>query len=230
MPSRKEDITRLITNSSRRLQKLKEQQALQGISTDPATLIQIEDIEAELEKLQAELDRLAPGSIAAGSGRLPAAGSGAGGPSGPTVFISYSHEDEQDKNRLLKHLGVLQSAGLITTWSDDRIGAGADWRREIEQSMAQARVAVLLVTANFLTSDFILNTEAPILLQRQRQAGLIIFPIIARPCAWRMVGWLQQMQVRPKNGRPVWADGGSHVDDDLAAIAEELAAALSGGQ
>jgi hypothetical protein len=218
----------LITLRSRYLQKLKEQQAKQGISTDPGTLLQIEDIEAELEKLQAELDRLAPESAAVleAGGLTPKAE----GRSRPTVFISYSHEDEQDKNRLLKHLGVLQSAGLVTTWSDDRIGAGADWRREIEQTMAQARVAVLLVTANFLTSDFILNTEVPTLLQRHRQAGLIIFPIIARPCAWKMVGWLQQMQVRPKNGRPVWGDGGSHVDDDLAAIAEELAAAVGSSQ
>lgn len=145
----------------------------------------------------------------------------------PTVFISYSHEDEQDKNALLKHLGVLQNAGLITTWSDDQIGAGADWEPEIEQAMARARVAILLITANFLTSKFILNTEVPTLLKRRQQEGAIVFPIIARACAWKNVDWLQRMQVRPKNGRPVWADGGSHVDEDLAAIAEEVATIVS---
>jgi len=50
-----------------------------------------------------------------------------------------------------------------------------------------------------------------------------VFPVIARACAWKQVGWLIKMNVRPKNGKPVWSDNGSHVDDDLAIIAEEIA-------
>ena len=60
----------------------------------------------------------------------------------PTIFISYSREDEAEKEALLKQLGVLQQEGLLETWSDDRIGAGADWQREIEAAMARARVAI----------------------------------------------------------------------------------------
>lgn len=141
----------------------------------------------------------------------------------PSIFISYSRKDEAQKDKLLSHLGVLQNAGLITVWSDDRISAGADWRQAIRDAMAQAKVAVLLVSANFLTSDFILDDEAPRLLKRRRDEGLVVVPIIATACAWRMVDWLASLQVRPKNGRPVWSDGGSHVDEDLAEIAEEIA-------
>ncbi|MEW5958142.1 MAG: response regulator [Chloroflexota bacterium] len=141
----------------------------------------------------------------------------------PIVFISYSHQDEVEKNQLLSHLGVLEKAGLIDPWSDDRIGAGQDWQQAIERTMAQAQVAILLITVNFLTSDFILHKEAPALLKRCETAGLIVFPVIAKDCAWRMIDWLATMNVRPKNGRPVWGDGGSHVDEDLAAIAEEVA-------
>jgi CheY-like chemotaxis protein len=140
----------------------------------------------------------------------------------PVVFISYSHQDEQEKETLLSHLGVLKGAGLIDLWSDDRIGAGKDWQQEIDQAMAQAHVAILLISANFLNSDFILRREVPVLLKRRQGEGLAVFPIIAKACAWRSVGWLAKMNVKPKNGRPVWGDGGCHVDEDLAAIAEEV--------
>lgn len=141
----------------------------------------------------------------------------------PSIFISYSRKDEAEKDKLLSHLGVLQSAGLISVWSDDRISAGADWQQAIREAIAQAKVAVLLVSANFLTSDFILDSEVPSLLQRRQEQGLVVVPVIATACAWRMVDWLAQLQVRPKSGRPVWSDGGSHVDEDLTEIAEEIA-------
>lgn len=64
------------------------------------------------------------------------------------------------------------------------------------------------------------------LLERRQRAGLIVFPLIAKACAWRRVGWLAQMNVKPKNGTPVWRDGGIYADADLAAIAEEVAALL----
>ena len=139
-----------------------------------------------------------------------------------TVFISYSHKDEKEKDELLSHLGVLKHAGLIDLWNDDRIGAGSDWEQEIQQAMTEARVAILLISANFLTSDFILGQEIPALLKRRQKQGLVVFPVIAKACAWQTVDWLRQMNVRPKNGKPVWGGGGTHVDEDLAKIALEV--------
>lgn len=139
-----------------------------------------------------------------------------------SIFISYSRKDEKEKDKLLSHLGVLQKAGLLSIWSDEEIGPGADWKKEIEQAMAQASVAILLVTSNFLNSDFILKKEVPRLLQRRQNEGLIIFPVIAKACDWKAFDWLREMNVYPKNARPVWSDAGSHVDEDLAKIAEEL--------
>lgn len=143
---------------------------------------------------------------------------------GPVVFINYSRKDEKEKDHLLSHLGVLQHAGLIETWSDDRISAGGDWEKEIYDAMTQAKVAILLVSANSLTSEFILKKEMRFLLERREREGLVIYPIIAKHCAWKAVGWLAKMGMRPRNGRPVWSDGGSHADEDLAAIAGEIAA------
>jgi hypothetical protein len=145
----------------------------------------------------------------------------------PLVFVSYSHRDEKEKEALLQHLRVLENVGLLFTWSDNRIGAGDDWKNEIRNAMDRARVAILLISSNFLTSRFILDTEVPTLLQRRESGGLTVIPVIARACAWKRVEWLARMNVRPKNGRPIWGEEGSgRVDEDLTIIAEEVAAIL----
>lgn len=132
------------------------------------------------------------------------------------IFISYSHQDEEEKNELLRHLSVLRRQDLFDLWSDDRIGVGESWKNEIEEALTRARVAILLVTKNFLTSDFILEQEIPELLKRHQQ-GLTIIPVIAKDCAWRSVGWLAELQVF-NDGFPVWRDGGKHVDKELTEL------------
>jgi len=142
----------------------------------------------------------------------------------PTIFISYSHKDEMEKDVLLSHLSVLQSAGLINLWSDDRIGPGTDWEVEIRQAIARAKVAILHITADFLTSDFILDKQIPTLLERYSHDDLTVMPVIAKPCAWETVDWLRKMEVRPRNGKPIWREGGRYADEELAKITEEIAA------
>jgi hypothetical protein len=127
--------------------------------------------------------------------------------SGPSVFICYSHQDEKWRQRLQKHLGVLERQGELEVWDDRRIAAGADWRAEIETAIEKARVAVLLVSADFLTSGFINNEEVPRLLARRKDEGLRIVPLIVRPCLWQSVAWLEQLQVRPRDGAPWFTTG-----------------------
>lgn len=142
----------------------------------------------------------------------------------PIIFISYSHKDEPEKEAVLTHLKVLQHGdSSFDLWSDDRIEAGNDWREEISQAIARARVAVLLISANFLASDFILSNQLPKLLEGRKNKGLIIFPVIIKACAWQRATWLNSLEVIPKTGRPIWANGNSRVDEDLSAIAEEIA-------
>jgi formylglycine-generating enzyme required for sulfatase activity len=138
----------------------------------------------------------------------------------PKIFISYSHKDEQEKDALLAQLRVLKQHSDV--WHDDRIGAGENWEQRINETMEQATVAVLLITANFLTSDTIERLEVPKLLARHQLDGLPIVPIIARHCAWQEVDWLTKMNVRPKNGTPVWRDGGKYADEELERIAREV--------
>ena len=83
---------------------------------------------------------------------------------GPTVFISYSHQDEAWKDQLVRQLQVLELEGAYDIWEDRKIAAGDGWRAEIETAMARARAAVLLISADFLVSGFIRGTEVPRLL------------------------------------------------------------------
>src|SRR5262245_28712446 len=101
------------------------------------------------------------------------------------IFISYSREDEAEKDVLLTHLKGLQQAGHITLWSEDQIQPGTDWQQGITQAMAQADIALLLVTPHYLASDFIEKEEIPTLLARQTREDLRLIPIIAKPCAWQ---------------------------------------------
>ncbi|HWS99547.1 MAG TPA: TIR domain-containing protein [Pyrinomonadaceae bacterium] len=140
----------------------------------------------------------------------------------PTVFISYSHKDEEWKDRLVTHLGVLQNEGLLDLWEDRRIAAGDEWYAEIEEAMNAASVAIMLVSANFLNSKFILTEEVPSLLQQRAEKGVRVFPVIIKPFAWETVGWLRRLQLRPKDGRPLSAGNENQIDTDLAAIATEI--------
>lgn len=137
------------------------------------------------------------------------------------VFISYSHKDEAEKDKLVSHLGVLQQDVIF--WSDDILDAGVEWESGITRAMSQATVAILLISADFLTSEFILQKEVKLLLERSKNEGLYVVPVIAKACAWNRVEWLKKINVRPRNGRPIWSDGGTHVDEDLALIVDEVA-------
>jgi hypothetical protein len=144
----------------------------------------------------------------------------------PTVFISYSHRDEVWKDRLLTQLGVLQQQSLLELWHDRRISAGADWYQELSQAMAAAHVAMLLISAHFLTSPFILREEVTRLMTRRQQEGLPIVPILLTPCPWKQVPWLARMQLRPLDARPLSAGNDYQIETELTAIAEEIAALL----
>ncbi|MBE9571429.1 MAG: TIR domain-containing protein [Proteobacteria bacterium] len=145
---------------------------------------------------------------------------------GPTVFISYSHKDEDWKNRLLTQLKVLQYEDIIDLWEDRRIEAGKDWYEEIQEAINKANVAILLISADFLTSKFIRSEEVPKLLERREKEGIRIFPVVIKPCPWKQVKWLARMNLRPKDGRPISGGNEHQIDTDMMNIAEEVASII----
>jgi hypothetical protein len=99
-----------------------------------------------------------------------------------SVFVSYSHNDQEYLDRLLVHLKPLERDGLIDLWADTKLRAGDRWKKEIEKALQKATVAVLLVSADFLSSDFIINNELPPLLKNAEERGVRIIPVIVKPC------------------------------------------------
>ena len=141
----------------------------------------------------------------------------------PRVFISYSHADEEWKNRVVKHLGVLEFEELLSVWEDSEIAGGDNWLSKIKGAIQSCDVALLLISVDFLNSPFIRGTEVPDLLKRREQEGLRVIPVILKPCVWDEIVWLKLIQARPKGGNPLSTMTEPEADAALTALAKEIA-------
>lgn len=99
------------------------------------------------------------------------------------VFISYSHSDDYWLQRVLLHLKHLEKKGIIDLWVDNRIQAGQNWREEITKALDASKVAILLISQNFLASDFITENELPPLLQAADKDEAKIIQLVLKPCS-----------------------------------------------
>lgn len=145
------------------------------------------------------------------------------------LFISYSHKDSDWLDLVQTHFAILRQQGQVTAWSDQDIRPGDHWYDEIRGSMQGADLAVLLVSANFLASDFIMQTELPALLALQsgEKGGRLrgILPLIVEPCLWQHVPGLKELEVRPK-GHELSGVTDHQRQADLVDFAQEVARLL----
>jgi hypothetical protein len=144
----------------------------------------------------------------------------------PTVFISYCQKDTVWRERLEKHLRPAVQQTLLDIWHDGRIDVKHDWLPQIEKAMGAARVAILLISSDFLGSDFILRKEVPVLLESRRKEGMTVIPLLLTPCLWDMIPWLARMTIRPDPKRPLSGYKAHQRDECLAALAREICGLL----
>ena len=142
------------------------------------------------------------------------------------IFISYSHKDEIWKDRLQEQLGALAKEGYFSVWDDRQIEPGDDWFAEIERELNQADVAVMLISASFLRSSFIRTEEIPTLLRRRQQDGMILIPLIIKPCAWQDIPWLSAIPGGHKDNLALSGLSEHDQDQALANLAREIKAIL----
>lgn len=111
-----------------------------------------------------------------------------------SIFISYSHSDKEYLDRLLVHLRPLQKQGKMKVWADTHLRAGDKWRHEIQKALESATAAVLIISADFLASDFIVDNELPPILKSAEEKGTRIIPLIVKPCRFTRDPTLNQFQ------------------------------------
>lgn len=125
-------------------------------------------------------------------------------PRPPLVFVSYSRKDEKWKTRLVPHLQSLAQAGVeLMAWHDRRIDGGSQWYADIRHAMESAAAAVLLISADFLGSDFCVKQEARFLIERRAKLGMPLIPVLLRACDWEAHPWLSALQMLPRDGKCV---------------------------
>ncbi len=118
------------------------------------------------------------------------------------VFFSYSHQDEELRNRLETHLALLKRQGLVEAWHDRRILAGSEIDQEISSSIEAADVILLLVSADFIASEYCYSREVHRAMERHESGSAVVVPVILKACDWHGAPF-GKLLATPKDGRAV---------------------------
>ena len=118
------------------------------------------------------------------------------------IFYSYAHEDGRLRKQLENHLSSLKQEGLITGWYDRDIRAGAKWANEIEAHLNSARIILLLVSPDFMASDYCISVEMKRALERDEAGEAHVIPIILRHVDWQRAA-IGKLQALPRDAKPV---------------------------
>jgi hypothetical protein len=123
------------------------------------------------------------------------------------VFYSYSHKDEKLRDKLETALSTLKRQGVITGWHDRKMSAGDEWKNQIDEHLNSARVILLLISPDFIASDYCYDKEMMRALERHDKGEARVIPIILRACDWQGLPF-GMLQALPKDGKPVrsWSD------------------------
>jgi hypothetical protein len=130
----------------------------------------------------------------------------------PKVFVSYAHDDTAMLRDMEAMLKILERKGDIDIWTDKEILPGQNWSQDINDKLLNADIIFLMLSASFLNSDYIWRNEMQLALKNGRDGKAVVIPIILRPCLWKEVEGLSQLQALPMTdeGRlqPItkWAD------------------------
>lgn len=135
------------------------------------------------------------------------------------IFFCYAHEDEQLLKSLKAHLRPLQQENLVTLWYDRNINAGTEWKNEIDLRLNSADIIILLISPDFMNSDYCYSVEMKQAIERHRQGSAQVVPVILRYVHWQLTV-LKELQALPSDGKPIrsWVD----IDEGFYNVVEGL--------
>jgi Stage II sporulation protein E (SpoIIE)/TIR domain len=139
------------------------------------------------------------------------------------LFFSYSHKDRELREELQRHLALLKRQGVITAWHDREIGAGTDWAGAIDAHLNAARIILLLVSADFLSSDYCYDVEMKRAMERHDAGEARVIPVLLRAVEWAGAPF-SKLQAVPTGGVPVtsWENR----DEAFAEVARAIGKAV----
>jgi TIR domain len=118
------------------------------------------------------------------------------------IFCCYARKDQQLLDELKTHLKPLQRRGLISIWNDTDISPGANWEVEIHKHLDAAQVILLLVSPDFINSEYSYSIEMDRAMKLYEQGKAYVIPVILRPTDWEYTPF-SKLQVLPKEGKPL---------------------------
>ncbi|MGC0809817.1 toll/interleukin-1 receptor domain-containing protein [Pantoea agglomerans] len=142
-----------------------------------------------------------------------------------SIFVSYSHKDEQFREELEVHLAMLKREGSIDVWHDRRIVAGSEINSTIDVELERSEVILLLISPDFLASSYCFDVEVQRAMQLRSEGNCEVIPVILRPCDWQSANApFSKLLAVPRDGIPVskWPDK----DDAFLDIVKQLRKAL----
>ena len=166
-----------------------------------------------------------PGNIVSAAG-TPSPTSATAKITGPIrLFYSYSHKDEELRKELEDHLSLLRRQGVISGWHDRMIGAGEEWKGQLDKNLEEAQIILLLISPSFLASDYCYDIETKRALDRHDKGEAKVIPVLLRPVDWEGAPFAR-LQGLPIDLRPVttW----TNKDEAFKNIAQGIRRAIEG--
>ena len=140
------------------------------------------------------------------------------------LFFSYSHKDEAFRNELENHLTLLKHQGIISTWYDGCISAGSDFEEAINSELDSSQIILLLVSSNFIASDYCYNKEMGHALKKNKEGSAVVIPVIIHPCDWQDTPF-GVLRATPTDGKAVSMFDNRH--EAFTIIAKDVRRAIS---
>src|SRR5437763_5483465 len=118
------------------------------------------------------------------------------------VFCSYAQQDEKWLRKLETHLSLLKHQGLIATWHNRLVLLGTNWTQDVDSHLHSASIILLLISADFLASDYCYGSEMKRALERESLNEAYVIPILVRPVDWKKAPFAH-LKVLPTDAKPI---------------------------